>query len=69
MKLMITQTIRITEAMESELSRLAEELGESKQTVIRLAIKEGLGIVARKFGAQEARPAEIRRKFSTNNER
>lgn len=50
MKLMITQTIRITEAMESEISRLAEELGESKQTVIRLAIKEGLGIVERKLG-------------------
>lgn len=36
--------------MESEISRLAEELGESKQTVIRLAIKEGLGIVERKLG-------------------
>lgn len=52
MKLMISQTIRITEAMEAEIERLAEEIGESKQTAIRLAIREGIELVRRKFGIQ-----------------
>ena len=52
MKLMISQTIRITEAMEAEIERLAEEIGESKQTAIRLAIREGIEPVRRKFGIQ-----------------
>ena len=52
MKLMIRQTICITEAMEAELSRLADEIGESKQTAIRLAIREGIELVRRKFGEQ-----------------
>ena len=42
MKLMITQTIRISEDMESAIKEVANKIGESKQTVIRMAIKMGL---------------------------
>ncbi len=49
MKLMIRQTICITEDLEGELSKLAEEIGESKQTAIRLALREGIEVVRRKF--------------------
>lgn len=51
MKLMIRQTICISEALEAELSKLAEEIGESKQTAIRLALREGIECVRRKFSA------------------
>ena len=53
MKLMITQTIRISEELEAELSKLAKEIGESKQTAIRLALREGIEGVRRKFITQE----------------
>lgn len=53
MKLMITQTIRISEELEAEISRLAEEIGESKQTAIRLALREGIEGVRRKFSKME----------------
>lgn len=49
MKLMINQTIRITEELETAISKLAQEIGESKQTVIRLAIREGIEVVRNKF--------------------
>lgn len=49
MKLMIRQTICISEEMEKDISKLAQEIGESKQTVIRLAIKEGLNTVRTKL--------------------
>ena len=49
MKLMIVQNIRISEELEAEISRLAEEIGESKQTAIRLALREGIEGVRRKF--------------------
>ena len=52
MKLMITQTIRISEEMEKDISKLAQEIGESKQTVIRLAIKEGLNAVRNKLAGE-----------------
>ena len=54
MKLMIHQTIRISEAMEAEIARLAEDIGESKQTAIRLALREGIEPVRRKFSGQSA---------------
>ena len=63
MKLMIIQTIRITEAMEQQIALVAREAGESKQTIIRQAIKEGLPIVEQRFlsaGADE--------KNKTNNQ-
>ena len=53
MKLMITQTIRISEELEAEISKLAEEIGESKQTAIRLALREGIEGVRRKFSKME----------------
>ena len=53
MKLMITQTIRISEELETEISKLAEEIGESKQTAIRLALREGIEGVRRKFSKME----------------
>ena len=49
---MITQTIRISEEMEKDISKLAQEIGESKQTVIRLAIKEGLNAVRNKLAGE-----------------
>ena len=53
MKLMIRQTICISEELEAEISRLAKEIGESKQTAIRLAIREGVEGVRRKFSKTE----------------
>ena len=53
MKLMITQTIRISEELEAEIKRVAQEIGESKQTVIRLAIKEGLAVLKSKLTDNE----------------
>lgn len=50
MKLMIIKTIRISEETERQIAETAKAVGESKQTVIRLAIKEGLGAVLEKFG-------------------
>ena len=52
MKLMIRQTICISEEMEKQIAEVAAAVGESKQTVIRLAIKEGLRSVLAKFGEQ-----------------
>lgn len=52
MKLMIRQTICISEEMEKQIAEVAKAVGESKQTVIRLAIKEGLRSVLAKFGRQ-----------------
>lgn len=52
MKLMIIKTIRISAEMEQEIAAVAKAVGESKQTVIRLAIKEGLRSVLAKFGRQ-----------------
>ena len=46
---MTIQTIRITETMEQRIALVAKEVGESKQTIIRQAIKEGLPIVEQKF--------------------
>ena len=53
MKLMIRQTICISEEMETQIATVAKAVGESKQTVIRLAIKEGLRIVERKLAPQK----------------
>lgn len=53
MKLMIRQTICISEEMEKEIATVAKAVGESKQTVIRLAIKEGLRIVERKLAPKK----------------
>lgn len=58
MKLMIVQNIRISEETEKRIAEVSQAIGESKQTVIRLAIKEGLGIVERKLGTREARKAD-----------
>lgn len=63
MKLMIVQNIRISEETEKRIAEVSQAIGESKQTVIRLAIKEGLGIVERKLGTREARKADGERKF------
>lgn len=52
-KLMIRQTICISEELEAEISKLAEEIGESKQTAIRLALREGIEGVRRKFSKME----------------
>lgn len=52
MKLMIIKTIRISEDLEAELTKLAKEIGESKQTAIRLALREGIEVVRRKFSPQ-----------------
>ena len=49
MKLMIRQTICISEEMEKQIAEVAAAVGESKQTVIRLAIKEGLRSVLAKI--------------------
>lgn len=57
-KLMIIKTIRITEELESELSQLAEEIGESKQTAIRLALREGIEAVRRKFSQPQPQKQE-----------
>ena len=53
MKLMIRQTICISEEMEKDISKLAQEIGESKQTIIRLAIKEGLNAVRTKLADEQ----------------
>ena len=47
------QTIRISEETEKEIAAVAKAVGESKQTVIRLAIKEGLKIVERKLATKK----------------
>lgn len=52
-KLMKIIPIRISEELEAEISRLAKEIGESKQTAIRLAIREGVEGVRRKFSKME----------------
>ena len=52
-KLMIRQTICISEELETEISKLAEEIGESKQTAIRLALREGIEGVRHKFSKME----------------
>ena len=48
-KLIKVVPIRISEDLEAELSKLAKEIGESKQTAIRLALREGIEVVRRKF--------------------
>lgn len=63
MKLMIIQTIRITEATERQIALVAREAGESKQTIIRQAIKEGLPIVEQRFLS-----ASAGEKNETNNQ-
>lgn len=52
-KLMKVVPIRMSEDLEAELSKLAEEIGESKQTAIRLALREGVEGVRRKFSKME----------------
>ena len=49
MKLMIVQNLRITDEMKAEIMKLSKELGENQRTIIRLAIREGLEVVRRKF--------------------
>ena len=51
-KLMKVVPIRLNENLDNEIAEVAEAVGESKQTVIRLAIKEGLRSVLAKFGEQ-----------------
>ena len=57
-KLMKVIPIRISENLEAELSKLAKEIGESKQTAIRLAIREGVEGVRRKFSQPQRRKAK-----------
>ena len=49
MKLMKILTIRLSEELEAEIAKLADEIGESKQTAIRLAIREGIACVRAKL--------------------
>lgn len=51
-KLMKVTPIRLNENLDEEIAAVAKAVGESKQTVIRLAIKEGLRSVLAKFGRQ-----------------
>ena len=53
MKLMIVQNLRITDEMKAEIMKLSKELGENQRTIIRLAIREGLEVVRRKFSKQK----------------
>ena len=46
-KLMKVIPIRISEDLEAELSKLAKEIGESKQTAIRLTLAKALRARAR----------------------
>lgn len=46
---MIVQTLRIPEELERLISQAAEAIGESKQTVIRMAIREGVPVVLAKL--------------------
>lgn len=48
-KLMIVTPIRMNEELNEAIAKLAKEIGESKQTAIRLAIREGIDVVRRKF--------------------
>lgn len=52
-KLMKVTPIRLNENLDIEIATVAKAVGESKQTVIRLAIKEGLRIVERKLAPQK----------------
>lgn len=52
-KLMKVTPIRLNENLDIEIASVAKAVGESKQTVIRLAIKEGLRIVERKLAPQK----------------
>lgn len=51
-KLMKVTPIRLNENLDEEIAAVAKAVGESKQTVIRLAIKEGLRSVLAKFDRQ-----------------
>ena len=52
-KLMKITPIRLSEELDLSISKLAQEIGESKQTVIRLAIKEGLNAVRNKLAGEQ----------------
>lgn len=51
-KLMKVTPIRLNENLDEEIAAVAKAVGESKQTVIRLVIKEGLRSVLAKFDRQ-----------------
>ena len=51
-KLMIVTGLRISEALNAEVLRVAESTGLSKRDVIRLAIKKGLPAVE-KFASEQ----------------
>ena len=63
-KLMKIIPIRISEELEAEISRLAKEIGESKQTAIRLAIREGVEAVRRKFLKTEKKNEEAQNEYA-----
>lgn len=63
-KLMKIIPIRISEELEAEISRLAKEIGESKQTAIRLAIREGVEGVRRKFLKTEKKDEEVQNGYA-----
>ena len=50
MKLIKNQTVRISETQSAEIAKVAEAMGESKQTVIRLSVWEGLAVLKQKYG-------------------
>lgn len=59
-KLMKVIPIRISEDLEAELSKLAKEIGESKQTAIRLALREGIEVVRRKFSQLQPKKGQVK---------
>lgn len=59
-KLMKVIPIRISEDLEAELSKLAKEIGESKQTAIRLALREGIEVVRRKFAQPQPKKGQVK---------
>lgn len=60
-KLMKVTPIRLNENLDEEIAAVAKAVGESKQTVIRLAIKEGLRSVLAKF-VRQSDPINIKGK-------
>lgn len=59
-KLMKVIPIRISEDLEAELSKLAKEIGESKQTAIRLTLREGIEVVRRKFANPQPKKGQVK---------
>lgn len=59
-KLMKVIPIRISEDLEAELSKLAKEIGESKQTAIRLALREGIEVVRHKFAQPQPKKGQVK---------